>query len=332
MSPKTHRNINIVVQCDDALLFATDILILKYAQALYGVDAAVVRRLEASGEVIKHLLPRPSEFKIFPSDGQLGANSVLFIGVKNLRSFDYQAIRSFAQQALSLLAEEIPKTRHICLTLHGLGYGLDESEAFKAEIAGLLDAIASNNFPESLEQVTIVERNIRRAERLSHLLAQLLPNGLVPLPTTGHPASASAAAREALDDVGRNSKNKAHVFVAMPFAPEFDDHFHYGIQGATNAAGFLCERADLATFTGDVMAWVKERITSASLLIADLSTANPNVYLEVGYAWGRNIPTLLLVRDTAELRFDVRGQRCLVYKSIRHLEELLRQELEALRI
>jgi hypothetical protein len=32
----------------------------------------------------------------------------------------------------------------------------------------------------------------------------------------------------------------------MPFAPEYDDLFHYGIQGAVHAAGFLCERADLA--------------------------------------------------------------------------------------
>ncbi|ARV63282.1 hypothetical protein BZZ01_28255 [Nostocales cyanobacterium HT-58-2] len=321
----------IAVECSNALSFTADILILKHAQALYGVDEAVVRQLEASGEKIAHFLPRAGEIHIFPSYGQLGVNFVLFIGVEKLRNFDYQGIREFSKRALSSLAEQVPETRHICLTLHGIGYGLDESEAFKAEIAGLLDAIASNNFPKSLKQITIVERNIRRAERLSQLLTQLLPQGLVRISTTGYPASTSTAARQALNDVGWNSQKKAHVFVAMPFAPQFDDHFHYGIQGAVNAAGYLCERADLATFTGDVMAWVKERIASASLLIADLSTANPNVYLEVGYAWGRDIPTVLVVRDTTELRFDVRGQRCLVYKSIRHLEELLRQELEALR-
>jgi hypothetical protein len=334
MSPaEARRHINIVVKCDDALSFTADILILKYAQALYGVDEAVVRRLEVSGEAVNHLLPGAGRFQMFPSQGQLGANSVLFIGVEKLRNFDYQGIRDFGKRALSSLADQVPGTRHICLTLHGPGYGLDESEAFKAEIAGLLDAIATNTFPKSLELITIVERNSRRAERLSELLSQILPKGSVRIPTTGHPASAgTTAARQALKDVGRDSQKKAHVFVAMPFAPQFDDHFHYGIQGAVNAAGLLCERADLTTFTGDVMTWVKERIASASLVIADLSTANPNVYLEVGYAWGRDIPTVLLVRDTTELRFDVRGQRCLVYNSIRHLEELLRQELEALRM
>ena len=97
---------------------------------------------------------------------------------------------------------------------------------------------------------------------------------------------------------------------------------------AVNAAGFLCERADLATFSGDIVAWIKQRIGTASLVIADLSGANANVYLEVGYAWGLDIPTILLVKDPEELKFDVKGQRCLIYKRIKDLEELLAKELE----
>ena len=114
----------------------------------------------------------------------------------------------------------------------------------------------------------------------------------------------------------------------MPFAKEFDDRFHYGIHTAIRNAGYLCERADMATFTGDILMWVKERIASAELLVADLSGANPNVYLEVGYAWGKGLPTVLLASDEKDLLFDVRGQRCLVYQnSIRVLEQLLTAEL-----
>jgi hypothetical protein len=117
----------------------------------------------------------------------------------------------------------------------------------------------------------------------------------------------------------------------MPFAKEFDDRFHYGIQRAAETSGFLCERADLTSFLGDVLSWVRDRIASASFVVADLTTANPNVYLEVGYAWGCNVPTILLVSEAAELRFDARNQRCLVYEgSIRRLEELLTSELKAL--
>jgi hypothetical protein len=97
------------------------------------------------------------------------------------------------------------------------------------------------------------------------------------------------------------------------------------------AAGSLCERADLTSFVGDVLDWVRERIATASFVVADLTSANPNVYLEVGYAWGSKVPTVLLVSETTDLKFDVRGQRCLVYNgSIRQLEESLTKELKAL--
>jgi hypothetical protein len=138
-------------------------------------------------------------------------------------------------------------------------------------------------------------------------------------------------ARAQLGAVGHDSRMKPHVFVAMPFAEEYADRFHYGIKGAANTAGFLCERADLASFTGDVIMWVKDRIASAALVVADLTSANPNVYLEVGYAWGRGVNTVLLVAEGDELKFDVRTQRCLVFRNIRHLEELLTAELRSLK-
>ena len=109
-----------------------------------------------------------------------------------------------------------------------------------------------------------------------------------------------------------------------------EDVYHYGIQSAVNAAGLLCERADLSSFTGDVLEWVRSRIRSASLVVADLTDANPNVYLEVGFAWGVGVPTVLVVRSTDHLKFDVRGQRCLVYKKIKELEDSLTTELRSL--
>jgi hypothetical protein len=79
------------------------------------------------------------------------------------------------------------------------------------------------------------------------------------------------------------------------------------------------------------VAWVKDRIGSASLVVADLTGANPNVYLEVGYAWGRGVKTVLISAKGDELKFDVRTQRCLIFDSIRHLEVLLTEELKALK-
>jgi len=326
----------------DALELAADVLVLKYAQVPYGVDELVVDRLEAAGIAVRNTLPKPDGHKLIDTRGQLAAKCVLFVGVVGLRAFGYEGIREFSKRALSSLAIPKPSASHVAFTLHGAGYGLDESEAFRAELAGILDAVETGNSPPGIKLVTIIERNPGRARRLQTLLDAILANptsestlerGDVWLdrrPATVERTIATGQI-ERLRSAGAKSMAKPHVFVAMPFAPEFDDPFHYGIYQPVNATGCLCERADLATFTGDVIAWVKERIDSARLLVADLSTANPNVYLEVGYAWGKGIPTVLVARDTADLRFDVKGQRCLVYNnSIKKLEESLTKELKNL--
>ena len=322
------RHISVSVETADALEFPSDVLALKYAQALYGVDLAVYRKLADSlGEF---RLPELSEVALLQTTGIIRPDSVLFVGVQPLFEFGYQEIREFARSILASLAVRAPSIAHLSLTIHGANYGLDEIEVFKAEIAGIFDALTTGDFPDQLTKITFVERDDSRTRRLQATLRQLLPNRRIPLGQRGALGTLAEGTKEALRTAGSSSNRKSHVFVAMPFAKEMDDLFHYGIQGAVNAAGLLCERADLSAFTGDVMEWVKTRIASANLVLADLSTSNPNVYLEVGYAWGCRVPTVLIVRDTSDLKFDVRGQRCVTYTSIKHLEDLLRSELQAL--
>ena len=321
-------NIEIVIQQGDALRIKADVLALKYANALYGADRAAVHTIEEAGFKIRESLPKQSGVFVSPTKGALAANQVLFVGVGPLRLFGYKEIRGFSRKVLEALAGEAPATRHVVLTIHGPGYGLDEAEAFTSgSYAGLIDAIGSRDFPSGLRRITIAETNAGRAERLARLFDELF------LYNTKHSTHyvRNTGAPERLRSVGYDSESKPHVFVAMPFVEEMEDVFHYGIQGAVNAAGFLCERADLSSFTGDVMEWVKGRVATASLVIADLSDANPNVYLEVGYAWGCGKPTVLLVKDACHLKFDVQGQRCLVYKKIKDLETALRTELASLK-
>ena len=77
--------------------------------------------------------------------------------------------------------------------------------------------------------------------------------------------------------------------------------------GSKQIASFTPPSHDLSAFTGDVMTWVRERIKTSSFVLAELTGANPNVYLEVGFAWGCGIPTILLVKDSEKLKFDTRG-------------------------
>lgn len=321
------KTVTVSVEREDAFAIKADVLALKYAQATYGVDAAAAELYARAGRPVQ--FPLPWAFHLERSPEGVVPERVLFVGVPSLREFGYREIRAFARKVMAALAGEAPSTRHLAVTVHGPGYGLDEQEAFEAEIAGLVDAFQANDVPESLERVTVVERNPGRATRLAGFLAGLLPDGL--LKTASVVTDETDGPAERLRAAGYASATKPHVFVAMPFKEEMDDVFHYGIQSAVNAAGFLCERADVSSFTGDVIEWVRRRIRTAALVIADLTDANPNVYLEVGYAWGVGVRTVLVVRDTNHLTFDVRGQRCLVYKKIKHLEDLLTDELTQLR-
>jgi hypothetical protein len=270
-------------------------------------------------------LPLPDDYYITHTKGAIGAAKILYVGVPPIKNFGYRQIRGLASKALSALAEEKPRASHIVMTIHGVGYGLDETEAFDSLIAGLVDAARDGDYPPDLTSIAIVDRDIRRAERLQKALADILPVSGIPVAVQIDDGASTH--RNRLRAVGYDSDSKPHVFAVMPFTDDMDDVYHYGIKAAVNDAGYLCERADLSSFTGDVMEWVKQRIASASLVIADLTTANPNVYLEVGYAWGRGIPTVLIVRDTDELKFDTRSQRCLPYKKIKELEASLRKEL-----
>ncbi len=248
-----------------------------------------------------------------------------------MEDFGYKEIRTYGQHALAALAKADPAAQTILMTIQGPRLGLDDNEAFSCQIAGMIDSITANQYPPSLSEIIFVERSATTAAVLQQVIQGLFPTGQIPTGQTGDAPVLTKNTSDTLKSVGANSENKKSIFVAMPFASEFDDCFHYGIQGAVNSFGYLCERADLNSFTGDVMEFVKERIASSDFVIADLTSANPNVYLEVGYAWGLNKKTVLLIKDANELEFDTRGQRCLQYTTIKDLEHKLKNELASLK-
>lgn len=120
----------------------------------------------------------------------------------------------------------------------------------------------------------------------------------------------------------------ADVFVAMPFTAGLRDCWTFGVRLAAHSAGLSCMRLDQQAFTGDIPARIKQRIECAALVIADLTGSNPNVFLEVGYAWGVRRPTILVRRKSkAPLPFDVRTQKCIFYQDVTDLNEQLTKEL-----
>lgn len=125
-------------------------------------------------------------------------------------------------------------------------------EAFEAEVAGVVDAVTSGVASGSLQFVTFIERNPKRAGRMQQTLRDLLPNVEDRREIVFH--AETQAVTDRLRAVGYDSESKPYVFVAMPFAEDLTDYFHYGIAPVIRSRGLLCERADEEVFTGDVLA------------------------------------------------------------------------------
>jgi hypothetical protein len=338
------RSVDFAVVAGDVFTFYADILALKYAQDFYGVDRRVAKALDYAGVSEDSLKPRVGDYQLTATRGALRTPQVLFVGVPELSTFKYGEIRDFSSSVIQILAQDDSASHisHIAMTLHGANYGLDEIEALFSLMAGSVQAIAL--VPAfQLHRISIVERDPSRVRRLGRALRHNLERSgyndfdflsegdtewLVRLRLASKANDRTPTSIGELP--GTKSENKPRIFVAMPFREELADLFEYGIQQPTRDLQFLCERVDNEVFTGDILDRVKKNINEAAAVIAVLDGANPNVYLEVGYAWGRGRPTILIANEAEELPFDVRGHRCLKYRRIKQVEQELKDHLRGL--
>jgi hypothetical protein len=103
-------------------------------------------------------------------------------------------------------------------------------------------------------------------------------------------------------------------FVLMPFGPKwsrplFDKH----ILPVCTREGFSALRADDIYGVRGIMQDVWVHINRARLIVADLTTRNPNVFYEVGLAHALGKDVILTTQTMDDVPFDLRAVRCVVY-------------------
>jgi hypothetical protein len=212
-------------------------------------------------------------------------------------------------------------------TVHGAGYGLDIAESLQALLFGFQQGLATSPLPQ-LERIVFVEKNRRRCELLKSLLEDVeIVSAKVPGPS-GVPDTAPATATLNLSNapIAEPTKKKS-VFVAMPFAEDFEDVYQFGIYSTIRRCGYVCEKVDESVFAGNIVERIMDGIRNAQFVVADLTLEKPNVYLEVGYAWGMNKPVLLVAREGQRLHFDLSHHKCIFYKTIGKLAEALEKSV-----
>jgi hypothetical protein len=301
---------------EDVSAVDADVLLLKYAQGRYGADETVAARLTRHGRrTDAELSPADGAHVLVPSEGEIRAANVLFVGVPGLRQFRYREMRQYARRAIQALAESRTPVQTLATTVHGPGYGLDFEEAFRWLVAGFQQGLTTHPLP-GLLRLVFVERNARRFEILQSLAADA---ELVMPSATPAPQTVAVPLPE--------PRRKKSVFVAMPFSDEFEDIYQFGIYAAVRKCGYVCEKVDESVFTGPIIEQITEGIRNSTFVIADLSLEKPNVYLEVGYAWGLKKPVVLVAREGQRLHFDLSHHKCLFYKNISRLGESLEKTI-----
>ncbi len=310
-----------------------DVAALKYSRNHNGAAMAVAHRLTTqTGITLEQISPARGEFALVPSLGSLGVAQALYVGSAQLRHFGYEAVRELGYNTLRGLALHAPETRHLAMTLNGPGTSLDENEAALYQVRGYLDALDAGEYPATLERITLVERDEGRLNRIRAYISEQALQQAEFSPRwkafgePGHyrlllPQGSDAAAPAAVDV-------KPHAFVVLPQALDLEDQFFYGIQSPVHARGLLCERME-DPLNDELIEQAKERISTARVVVADLTQADPLVYLQVGYAMGSGRPVILIQQEQEDMAERV-GVATQGYANIKGLEKLIRRELDLL--
>ena len=103
-------------------------------------------------------------------------------------------------------------------------------------------------------------------------------------------------------------------FVMQPFAAPLGDYYEKIYEPAICKAGLKPVRADADIFgTGKIMDQVWSGINSAKILVAELTTRNPNVFYELGLAHALNKPVVLVSSNEDDVPFDLHHIRVIYY-------------------
>ena len=140
-------------------------------------------------------------------------------------------------------------------------------------------------------------------------------------------------AEEAVEEEKRQREYKAQprrIFVAMPFAQEFNDIYLLGIRDVAERLGFTVERADEIEHSGSIVDVIIDRIKTCQVLIADTTNSNPNVFYEIGYGNALDVPTVLICKKGNSIPFDLSSRNHIVYGSIVDLQQRLEKRLQAM--
>ncbi|MGJ9412210.1 hypothetical protein ACHAAC_05815 [Aeromicrobium sp. CF4.19] len=126
--------------------------------------------------------------------------------------------------------------------------------------------------------------------------------------TSGRGGSSKTANVSAKVDPGTT------CFVMQPFESPLGSYYETVFRPAIEQAGLSAVRADAEIFgTGKIIDQIWRGIQHATVLVAELTTKNPNVFYELGLAHASKKPVILVSSNEDDVPFDLRHIRTIFY-------------------
>jgi hypothetical protein len=100
----------------------------------------------------------------------------------------------------------------------------------------------------------------------------------------------------------------------MPFAAPLGTYYEQVYKPAIEKAGLRAVRADTDIFgTGKIIDQIWAGINAAKVLVAELTSRNPNVFYELGLAHAFEKPVVLVSSNEQDVPFDLQHIRVIYY-------------------
>ena len=161
---------------------------------------------------------------------------------------------------------------------------------------------------------------------LDQVLAAPLPEGQLGLFGWGHGGVSFSEITA--------SKSHGKAFVVMKLDGSYDELYREVIVPTAEKFELRAFHAGDMFGPGFILDDIVNSIVESKVVIAEITSLNPNVFYEVGYAHAIGKPTILLAEHGKALPFDISGYRCLFYENSiggkAKVEQALQKHLEAL--
>jgi hypothetical protein len=107
---------------------------------------------------------------------------------------------------------------------------------------------------------------------------------------------------------------KKSCFVLMPFAEKYREVYEQVYKPVCEANNLRCWRVDEIARPGSITNDIVEGIIDADVVLADLTSKNPNVFYELGIAHTVGNKTIMTSQNREDVPFDIASFRIIFYE------------------